>query len=299
MIKKSYRKRIQKNFGDPDTEKVFGKMNSIIILLNRCIHYALSIPKGYYKCPECNTKKVFHFDKKKWRQLKTSDGMAFMISTCKNCEGKGFIDFVSNAMRQPETQLRPARGFLVPYYMLTKPKLEAASIIFYTIFKSDHFFDPDIQFKFKSQHDKQTVKEFFDSFSKYKQKRDKRKKFLKKNFTEIRDQILKITKVSDIPARKIACKVCGGKPFDIEHNSFNDDIKLTICGNCYGYGFQSKRDTKLISNYIFEIDYPSHPKYNNKQEMLKNILATADNNRAVFTLKLGKMEFKDKRKKAA
>ena len=299
MIKKSYRKRIQGNFGDPNTEEVLGKMNTIITLLNRCIYYTVSIPMGYYYCPECDSKKVFNFDAKGRRRMKTHYGMAFLIDTCKKCEGKGHVDFVSNVITPPKPQIGVRRWFSVPYYLLTKPKLEVASMIFYTLYYTDHFYDFGTKFELKAKHDKKTVKDFIDHFTKYKQKRDKRKKFLDENFTELRDQILKITKASDIPATKIACKVCDGKPFDIKRNRYNDDIRLTICGNCYGHGYQSKRDSKSISNYILDLDYPNYPKYNSKQEVLNIILATADINRNVFTLELGQIEFKEKKKKAA
>ena len=298
MVKKSYRKRIDEYWQDPKEEQVYRKMNTITTLLNRCIHHTVSLPGGHVKCPECDSKKVLLFDSQQWRIRKfRDDGMNYLLSLCNMCKGKGYIDFVTNAMGCQDSQIGMGTVISVPFYLLQHPKLEAASMIFYTLYYTDYLYGINAHLSLNSNYNKKTVSEFIRYFSKYKKERDKRKLFIDQNFIDLRDQVIKLTKSSHIPSLKIICKVCNGNPFDIEHNHYNDDIRIKVCGNCYGQGYQSKRDTKGIANYIFEVDYPYTPKYDSKKDMLYTILQTAAMERDCFTLQIGKMKFKDQKKK--
>jgi len=291
MVKKSYRKIIEEEllppYGEsPDDEDLFQKMNAIVTLLNRCIHHTVVIPKGYYKCFKCGSKKVLIFDSEEWRDFDDSYEMTYFLDLCSMCKGKGYVDFVTNAMRLPNSQNEMELCITVPMDLLVKPKLEAASALFYNLYYTDFFYNIDAKFNPKAKHGKKTVKDFFEYFRKYKQKRDKRKIFLDETFSELRNQVLEISKVSDIPAGQIACKLCKGKPFDIEHNRYDDYIRVTMCGNCYGYGFQSKRDPKGFYYIPYDIDNRKFPEYDNKREAFKIILETVDYLRDYFNLEL-------------
>lgn len=69
-----------------------------------------------------------------------------------------------------------------------------------------------------------------------------------------------------------------------------------MCGNCYGFGFQSKR--KEIANYSLDLKYTNYPNYNSKQELLKIFLETAVDYRE-FMSRLHQNKTKNKGRKAA
>jgi hypothetical protein len=118
----------------------------------------------------------------------------------------------------------------------------------------------------------------------YKKSRDRRKKFLEENFDELRKHFLKSTKVSSMPPPKIKCKICNLNPFDIDYHIHSDDIKLKICGSCYGKGYQSKNGAKIIRDYAIVLD---NLDYSDKENILTAIIETADRLRNEYTLKLG------------
>jgi len=291
MIKISHRIKIHEYWQEPKKEKVFGKINTIVNLLNRCIYYTLSIPEGHYKCPDCDPKKVIIIDSQPESIFEFHDGLIFFYSLCNICNGKGCVDYVTNAMGRQDSQNRMREYIFAPCYLLQNPKLKAVSMIFYSLYYTDYLHDLDVEFSFNDDHDKKTVREFIDYFKKYKVERDNRKKFIDQNFTKLKYQVTRLTKLSNIPPRKIVCKECNGNPFDIVHDTYNDEIRIRFCGNCYGQGYQSKRDTKGIANYIFEVDYPYSPKYDSVEDMLYTIIKTAEVKRYCFAFKISGMIF--------
>jgi len=305
MTKKSHRKKIDEDWQQPKDEKVFGKMNTIVTLVNRCIYYTLSIPEEYFKCPYCDSKNVLVFDSQSWRIFEFSDRMKICLSLCHICSGKGYIDFVANAMESRVSQTRSGEIIPFPLSLLQNPKLKAASMIFYSLYYRDnlyvvdldYLYDVDVEFSLNDDHDKKTVREFIGYFKKYKVERDIRKKFIDQNFTKLKDQVTKLTKLSHIPPYKIACKGCNGNPFDIVHDIYYDEITIKVCGNCYGRGYQPKRDTIKIRDYFFKVDHPNSPKYDSMNDMLYTIIKTAEMKRDSFTSKISEMEFQDKKKK--
>ena len=284
MIKKSYRKAFDENLLPKyEEEKAERKLKTVLNLLNRCISNCISIPEGYYLCPRCKAKDVINIFPRK-----LYSGKGLFLSFCDKCDGVGYIDFASNAMvHHPKTKLL----YNIPLSWLTHPKLEIASIIFYAFNFNNHF--SEISPNFKNNRCKKTVNEFIDYFISYKKEREKRKKFLEKNFDGLRERILEETKVTDVPSKKIACKICNLNPIDIAHYPYNDYIKIKICGNCYGQGYQSKRDTKMTTNCLVDV---INPDYNNKQKMLRSILLSADLNIKGFMFHITRMAYNDKKK---
>ena len=118
----------------------------------------------------------------------------------------------------------------------------------------------------------------------YKKNRDRRKKFLEKNFDELRKDFLESTKISSVPPQRSACKICYLNPFDIDYQIHSDDIKIKVCGNCYGKGYLSKKDTKKSDDYVVVLD---NIDYTDKKNILTTIIETADRLRDEYTLELG------------
>jgi hypothetical protein len=298
MTKISHRKKINEYFQDPRKEKVFDRRDTIVTLLNRCLRYTLLIPQGNYKCPRCDLKKVLSSDDQGLTFNTSEKRLYCTLRFCPMCEGKGYIDFARNAMKPQYSQTEKGDGLYLPFTLFVKPVPQAASMIFYILYHTNILFGDNFQFNINGNHNKKTVNDFFGYFINYKKARDKREKFIDKNFSKLTDQVIKKTKLSGYPPGKIACKACNGNPFGISRNQYNSEIELEICGNCYGNGYQSKSETKENIKYFFEIDYPHYPNYSSREDMLYKIVKTAEKKKDWFSLKLSQMESQESKMKA-
>lgn len=56
-----------------------------------------------------------------------------------------------------------------------------------------------------------------------------------------------------------------------------------ICGDCYGEGYQRKRDARITNNFRTNVDSPD---YHDKEKRLEAVVETADMESFVFYLML-------------
>ena len=179
---------------------------------------------------------------------------------------------------------------LIPAEMNTN---ELASTIFYLMYEKHNYcgFNVNLKKPEKNNLKYKYAKDFINYFIEYKKNRDKRKKFINKNFDDLQTKLKDITKIKESTKNEIICQACNKYPFDIMHDQDLDLLKLMICGKCYGYGYQTKRDTQpVVGNYLVDIE---NPDYSYKKRMLKSLLNTADLGSASLILKLGKIQYKD------
>jgi len=251
-------------------------------LINRCISHCICIPDGYNLCPRCKGEPMIslNFDKNSV-PLKRDDNN-YLMYICGKCNGAGYVDWVSKLRRRQENEKNVP--IFIPLTISTMPTLETASWMVYKYFFADYLQEFNLNFNFNNNHSENSVKEFANYFVQYKKSRDRRKKFLEENFDELRKRFLKSTKVSSVPPQKIECKICNLNPFDIDYQIHSDDIKIKVCGSCYGKGYQSKNGAKIIRDYAIVLD---NLDYSDKENILTAIIETADHLRNEYTLKLG------------
>ena len=298
MIKKTHRKQLMDE-SEIQYEKIHKKFTSALNLVNYIFKSLFRVPKGYHLCPGCkaieplrlvNTKNI----KKNYLSTKYED--VFFFCSCELCEGKGYVDFATNAMNQGEESIWQ-NGLTLSIHASNFTIKEIASNILYLIYDGDNYSGFDVNFK-KPNLDKlksKKAKEFVEYFSDYKKQRDKRKKFIEKNLESLRSEIFKLIKITDIPSGMITCEFCKGQPIDIYHNTDFDTIEMDICGKCYGFGYQSKKDSlPIYGKYGFPlIEYD----YSYKKRMLKDILASFIVCRINFAHKLNKIQARENRLK--
>ena len=93
----------------------------------------------------------------------------------------------------------------------------------------------------------------------------------------------------------ITCESCKGQPADIYHNADFDTIELDICGKCYGFGYQSPKDSlPIYGKYGFPL---IEHDYSYKNRMLKDILASFIVCRLEFADRLNKIQTRENRLK--
>lgn len=295
MIKRSYRKALNNLFFNfPDISAFNGKVDNTITFTNKAIFNFVSIPFGYHKCPRCESQKVLRSDRERKRHLilQSQGTENFVIRICGVCNAAGFIDYCKKARSNFDKDRD--KPFLFPVYLFQKPKFVISSIILYCLYFQKNNLNIESSFNFRHLPKFKYLKEFKIYFLKYKNERDKRKQFLSNNFASIRSAFKNITKVKTLPKRALLCWRCNSDPFDIEHCYYEDIIKLKLCANCLGYGYNhNKRDAKANFDYIFDLDNGS---YNSKEKTLKNILSCAELNRDALTFEIGRMQHRDQKK---
>jgi hypothetical protein len=298
MIKKAHRKQLN---DEPEIqyEKIHKKFTSALSLVNYIFKNLFRVPKGYHLCPGCkaieplrvaNTKRI------KNNYFKSNPSDFFLFCTCELCEGKGYVDFVTNAMKQTE-KIYWKNGLNILIQASDFTIKEIASTMLYLAYDKNDYDNFDINFrkpnlnKLKSKK----AKDFVEYFSEYKKQRDKRKRFIEKNFESIRSEIFKLIKITEIPNGKKTCELCKSQPIDIFHNEYFDTIELGICGKCYGLGYQSKKDTlPIYGKCIFPLIESNYP---NKNEIIRLILSTAIVCKAQFVGKLNKIQDRENKPK--
>jgi len=275
---------------------VYKRCTKIVDLINKIFLNYFRVPDGYYRCPECVSQYPLRQEKRSsfinFLEHQGENTCCFMI--CNICEGTGYIDFVANATKPWKNEELPVAkhriiGF-IPFSILDSEDLEIASSVFYNTYDKHDYLGFDIDFKNPKLKEKSTkvqtqfIRQYFD----YKKSRDKRTKFLVNNFYEFQKTIINKTKISSFPKGKIKCEMCNAKPIDIQYLAFNATLRIKICGNCYGRGYQDKRDTKAVKN--FYICYASKADYSNKKRMIKGLLTDIDLHRTNMILNLDKIE---------
>ncbi len=298
MIKKTHRKQLM---DDPEIqyEKIHKRFTSALNLVNYIFKSLFRVPKGYHLCPGCkaieplrlvNTKNI------KSNFLSTKYEDVFFYCSCEICEGKGYVDFATNTMNQGEESIWQ-NGLTLSIHASNFKIKEIASNILYLIYDSDNYSGFDVNFK-KPNLDKlksKKAKEFVEYFYDYKNQRDKRKKFIEKKLESLRSEIFNLIKITDIPSGMITCEFCKGQPIDIYHNTDFDTIEMDICGKCYGFGYQSKKDSLPIYGkygfHLIEYDYSS------KKRMMKDILVSFIVCRINFAHKLNNIQDRENKLK--
>ena len=267
---------------EPDAKKFVTRLKSVVNLINRCISHCICIPDGYNLCPRCKGEPMIslNFDKN-LVPLKRDDNN-FLMYICGKCNGVGYVDWISNASQHQE--IEKDAPIFISFEISARPNFEAASWMIYTYFFADYLEKFDINFKFNNNHSNEMIDEFASYFLQYKNCRDRRKEFLEENFDELRKRFLESTRVCSVPPNKFECKICHLNPFDIDYQIHSDDIKLKVCGRCYGKGYQSKKETNIIGDYATVLD---NLEYTDKNNILTTIIETADHLRDEFTLKPG------------
>ena len=100
MIKKSHRKQLDQKSQDVSVDDAHKRFSKAIELINKVHKQIFHIPEGYYICPDCKEKDPLYISNKPKRNvLRDSRGQVFYFNYCNSCEGSGYIDFVSNAMK--------------------------------------------------------------------------------------------------------------------------------------------------------------------------------------------------------
>jgi hypothetical protein len=298
MIKKAHRKQLT---DEPELqyEKMHKKFTSSLNLVNYIFKNLFRVPKGYHLCPGCkaieplrvsNTKRI------KNNYFKSNLYDYFGFCSCELCEGKGYVDFVTNAMKQTN-KIYWNNGFSISILASELTIKEIASTMLYLVYDKNNYNNFDINFKKPNLNKLKSkkAKDFVEYFSEYKKQRDKRKRFIEKNSESIRSEIFKLTKITDIPKGKQTCDLCKGQPIDIFQNEYFDTIEMGICGKCYGFGYQSKKDTlPIYRKCIFPLIESNYP---NKKEITKLILWTAIVCKSKFVDKLNKIQERENKTK--
>jgi hypothetical protein len=297
MIKKSHRKKLVK---DPaiQYEKIHKKFIGSVKLHNYVFKSLFRVPYGYYLCPECNAiepLRFIHHRYIKWNYIRSPwEEDCLFLRFCNICGGKGYIDFVSNAMKNDE-EFSTRVGYIIPIHAAKLPIIEIASTIFFRFYNSTEYTGFDVNFKRPklSLLKNKKTKEFVNYFSEYQKNRENRRKFITKNFYFLKSSIENKSMNSKPDKVKIPCSLCNSRPFDIQVNGYFDTIELGICGKCYGEGYQFKRDTLPVHNkYVFPIQDPS---YSNKAKMLKSIIITAENSYNDLMTRLQRVQYQEKK----
>ena len=300
MIKKSHRKILESDQLGPSKKEISERFVKSIKFVNEVFQYLFEAPEGHYICYRCNAKGPISYPyskrKNEGRFSSIKIGEGFMSSYCGVCNGTGFVDFVTNA-RRPTTQTHLDYGFYIPTTAIDLDDKEIASTIFYNLYNGHNYKGLNLNFK-KPNFDRiknKKIKKFIEYFAEYKKARDKRKKFINKNFTDLQNNLLKSTKYSNFERNQYECSHCKSQPFDILHNENYDTIDLTMCGKCYGRGYQNKNDTlPIFDKYIFELEYPD---YSSKKKMLMSILFSADRYYSSFMVRLDQIKNSEKQLK--
>jgi hypothetical protein len=264
----------------PGKKDVANELKIAAETINKCISQYICVPDGYNLCPSCKGEHMFRFDKNMVCPLRGDNN--FLLYRCGKCKGFGYVDWISNAAKHEE--IERDRTVFIPFEILNKPNLETASWVFYKYFFAEPLQELDKHFDFNNNHCEGSVNKFGRYFLQYKKNRDRRKKFLEKNFKELREDFLESTKISTVPPRKLACNICYSNPFDIDYQKHSDDIKIKVCGNCYGNGYLSKKDTKKIRDRVAVLD---NLDYTDKENILPAIIETANRLRDEYSLKPG------------
>jgi hypothetical protein len=230
--------------------------------------------------------------KKNYLSTKYED--VFLFCSCKLCKGKGYIDFATNAINHDE-EISLNNGFSLSIHASDFTIKEIASNIFYIVCDGNNFSGLDINLKKPNLNKLKSkkAKEFVEYYSDYKKQRDKRKRFIEKNLESLRSEIFKLIKITDIPGGMITCEFCKGHPVDIYRNADFDTIGMDICGKCYGFGYQSKKDSlPIYEKYGFPL---IEHDYSSKKIMLKDILVSFIVCRMDFAHKLNKLQARENR----
>jgi hypothetical protein len=324
------------------------------LIVNDVFVSIFSVPEGHYKCPGCNAEGPIYFENSKRAKatfINSHDGELFLYSCCEKCEGTGYVDFVSNVMKNCD-KIYWTHGYSLPTSAYDLSGQEIASTMFYLMYDKHNYlgfdikFDSSINYKIKNEvnydklmkmiesgknkeevmkefnfktstqlkshylnalmeygkapiindsiknkTNKRKILNFIEYFIEYKKDRDQRKIFIENNFDELRNSLLKITKINDLKKDQYICAQCNSQPFDIVHNTYFNEINLECCGKCYGQGVHSKRETQpIVGKYITQLEYPN---YSNKKKMLNSILYNAQMERDVFVLGLGKIKYRE------
>jgi hypothetical protein len=263
----------------PGKKKDANKLKIVVKIINKCVSQYICVPGGYNLCPRCKGEHMFRFDK---NMVCPSRGDNNILYKCGKCNGFGYVDWAANACQRKDEE---DVTVFIPFEILNKPNLETASWVFYKYLFAEPLQELGKHFEFNNNYCEGSVIEFGRYFLQYKKNRDRRKKFLEKYFDELRKDFLESTKISSVPPQRSACKTCYFNPFDIDHEKRSDDIKIKVCGNCYGNGYLLKKDTKIIRDYVAVLD---NLDYTDKENILPAIIETADRLRNEFTLKPGK-----------
>jgi len=296
MIKKAHRKQLMAE-SEIQFEKIHKKFINALSLVNYIHKSLFRVPKGYSLCPGCkaveplrlvNTKNIKkNYISNKYEEL-------FFFCSCELCEGKGYVDFATNTMKQGEDTIW--QNNLTLSIQSSKFTIkEIASNILYRVYDQDNYSVFDVNFKKPNLNKLKSkkAKEFVEYFSDYKKKRDKRKRFIEKKLESLRSEIFKLIRITDIPSGMITCEFCKGQPADIYHNTDFDTIELDICGKCYGFGYQSKKDSlPIYGKYGFPL---IEHDYSYKNRMLKDILASFIVCRLEFADRLNKIQARENR----
>jgi hypothetical protein len=292
MITRADRRAIEKEFPQPDPSKLYRKLVTTVRFINMTFSSLVSIPDGYQPCPRCGAKNVIAVSGETTYGFTPTYGSSFLLWICGKCEGAGYVDWIRSAMSDPQGKI--ASGYFVPLYLLLLPRPELLSTIFYSLFYQELSQDQKLRLN-PRQGNKllaNPVRDFLDYFRHYKKERDKRKQFINDNFDELRKAVLERTKVAEEGGRKILCRQCKSQPIDIEHNEYEDTISVIICGNCYGAGYQARRDAKGLNNFRANVESPD---YHNREKMLEAVLETAESEVFVFYLMLSGLKKAPKR----
>ena len=322
MIKKSHRKKLDEMNPTPNESDVYKRCTKIGDLINKLFSTYFLIPEGYYRCPKCESQPTLRTSKRlKQNFIGSNREKMFYFTICGFCKGTGYIDFATNAMKPQTHEEIDWDGIIksgnrralsqaiqkvnkykdkmvaVPYQSLDSNDLEIASSLFYKMYDNPKYLGFGLNFKTPNLNNQKNkrLNQFILYFIGYKKIRDKRKKFLDKNFVEFQKTILKKTKISNPPSGKILCSQCNTQPINIERYDFNDTIQIKICGKCYGRGYQSKRDTKAVIG--FYISDASFADYSNKKNMIEGLLTDIDFTRGSILFHLSKIEYEEKQKK--
>jgi hypothetical protein len=265
-------------------EKYSKKFINSVKLINLIFPHIIKLPYGFHECNECKINghlqisykpNKFQGNKRLRIHISRTEGKSFSVLTCKKCGSSGFIDWATNAMSSDKKNKQYLAS--VPFYALSDNKVHNASSIFYSLYFDDRLSGFDHSFiNFnkppKRLKNKQAI-EFINFFELYKKEREKRKKFLKINFNEIKKTVFDIQVAKLKEMRSGSVKNSNIHFFDIFNWEIDDTIKIQFTGKFARTTHQFSKRLEAKERYLLDV---KNPDYSNVKKMADAIFNSTE-----------------------
>ena len=150
MIKKSHRVKLHEDSNAPSPKESYNQFKIAVNFFNEVYENLFRIPEGHYECSLCKSSKPIHLS----QNIFSGKHNFFTYSCCIKCDGRGYVDFVTNVMKNDE--INKFIHKYIPDRADAFTKFEFVSTMFYLMYNEHDYLGFNIDFK-ESNKNKNTV----------------------------------------------------------------------------------------------------------------------------------------------